>query len=58
MQRRQFLTAAASAATAVLSSGCDPAPRTLAGGFAGVSALSQRMMPWRRCCVSRVRHSW
>mgnify|MGYP006191680091 CR=1 FL=1 len=24
----------------------------------GVSALSQRMMPWRRCCVSRVRHSW
>jgi hypothetical protein len=36
MQRRQFLTAAASAATAVLSSGCDPAPRTLAGGFAGI----------------------
>ena len=36
MQRRHFLTAAASAATAVLSSGCDPAPRTLAGGFAGI----------------------
>ena len=36
MQRRHFLTATASAATAVLSSGCDPAPRTLAGGFAGI----------------------
>lgn len=36
MQRRQFLTAAASAATAVLSSGCDPAPRTLQGGYAGI----------------------
>lgn len=36
MQRRHFLTAAASAATAVLSSGCDQAPRALDGGFAGI----------------------
>ena len=36
MQRRHFLaTAAASAATSVLSSGCDRAPRTLEGGFTG-----------------------
>ena len=35
MQRRQFLTAAASAATALLSAGCDGAPRPLEGGFAG-----------------------
>lgn len=36
MQRRQFLTAATSAATALLSAGCEPAPRALQGGFAGV----------------------
>ena len=36
MHRRHFLaTAAASAATSVLSSGCDRAPRTLEGGFTG-----------------------
>jgi monoamine oxidase len=36
MQRRQFLTAATSAATALLSAGCEPAPRALQGGFAGI----------------------
>ncbi len=36
MQRRTFLTAAASAATALLSSGCDQASAPLAGGFAGI----------------------
>ena len=37
MQRRHFLaTAAASAATGVLLSGCDRAPRTLEGGFTGI----------------------
>jgi hypothetical protein len=29
-----------------------------ASGLAGLSLLSQRIMPWRRSCVSRVRHSW
>ncbi len=37
MLRRHFLaTAAASAATAVVLPGCDEAPRTLQGGFAGI----------------------
>jgi len=36
MQRRTFLTAAASAATAVLSPGCSQAPAPLVGGFAGI----------------------
>ncbi len=37
MQRRHFLaTAAASAATGVLLSGCGRAPRTLEGGFTGI----------------------
>ncbi|MGL4808380.1 MAG: NAD(P)-binding protein, partial [Giesbergeria sp.] len=36
MQRRQFLSAATSAAAALLSAGCEPAPRALQGGFAGI----------------------
>ena len=37
MQRRHFLTAAASAATAVLGVGCTPTSGPLKGGFAGVN---------------------
>ena len=36
MQRRQFLCTATSAATALLTAGCGPAPRALQGGFAGI----------------------
>ena len=60
MQRRHFLaTVAASATSAVVLPGCDEAPRTLQGGFAGIDIPGLAAVPvvdargsGGRCAVS------